>query len=124
MVFIEERNSGTSKREPVFSLCCAAGKVTLPPFQNPPAVLHRLFTSMDQDAKEFRKNIRSYNNCFSFTSNGAKVDQRFAGGGGPYTYRICGELHHRIGSLLPAPGVQPVFAQLYISDPQAELANR
>lgn len=38
------------------------------------------------------------------------------GPGGVYTFRIQGELCHRIGSLLPAPADQPAFAQIYIFD--------
>ena len=33
-----------------------------------------------------------------------------------YTFRIQGELCHRIGSLLPAPTDQPAFLQIYIFD--------
>jgi hypothetical protein len=41
-----------------------------------------------------------------------------------YTYRLCGELYHRMGSLFPQPGEAPKFAQLYISDLHAELDGR
>lgn len=43
---------------------------------------------------------------------------------GNYCYRIQGALHHNIGSLLPNPGEQPKFAQLYIHDTANELDNR
>ena len=36
--------------------------------------------------------------------------------GGVYTFRIQGELCHRIGSLPPASMDQPAFAQIYIFD--------
>jgi hypothetical protein len=35
---------------------------------------------------------------------------------GVYTFRIKGTLCHRIGSLLPAQGQEPKFAQIYIMD--------
>jgi hypothetical protein len=40
-----------------------------------------------------------------------------------YTFHIKGALYHRIGSLLPAEGEQPKFAQIYIadSDPNQQL---
>jgi len=40
---------------------------------------------------------------------------------GNYTYRLRNELYHRMGNLLPQPGEASKFAQLYISDPHAEL---
>ncbi|KAH1060734.1 hypothetical protein GYH30_004272 [Glycine max] len=43
---------------------------------------------------------------------------------GPPTIRIQGQPCHRIGSLLPMPGKQPKFAQLYIFDMQNEVENR
>ncbi len=51
---------------------------------------------------------------------GANLDTSVAQPGN-YTYRLCGELYHRMGSLLHQPGEAPKFAQLYISDPHAEL---
>ncbi len=39
----------------------------------------------------------------------------------PHTYRLRGELYHRMGSVLPHLGEAPKFAQLYISDPHAKL---
>ena len=45
-------------------------------------------------------------------------------GHGPYVFRINGVVHHRIGSLLPAPGRCPEYAQLYIYDTTNELQNR
>ncbi|KAL5130922.1 Replication protein A DNA-binding subunit C [Glycine soja] len=43
---------------------------------------------------------------------------------GPPTIRIQGQPCHRIGSLLPMPGKQPKFSQLYIFDTQNEVENR
>ena len=39
-----------------------------------------------------------------------------------YTFRIPGQLCHLIGSLLPSPGTQPAFSQIYIynSDPMQQ----
>jgi hypothetical protein len=58
---------------------------------------------------------------------GVKLDDRFTWSGGVPTYRIHGQLSHRIGSLLPEQiGGQcwPMFAQLYIYDTSNELRNR
>jgi hypothetical protein len=37
-------------------------------------------------------------------------------GGGPYSFRLHGELIHRAGSPLPPAGTPPAWAQLYIYD--------
>ncbi len=94
--------------------------MTLPSLAPPPEPLRWLLTSNEADAKDFRQHIRSYNNALAFTSVGANLDTSVAQPGN-YTYRLRGELYHRMGSLLPQPGKEPKFAQLYISDPRAEL---
>ncbi|CAG7878574.1 unnamed protein product [Brassica rapa] len=43
---------------------------------------------------------------------------------GPYTIRIQGQTHHRIGSLIPRQGCLPEYLQLYIFDTANELKNR
>ncbi len=40
-----------------------------------------------------------YNSALSFTSIGAKIDQQVTGTSGIYTFRIHGQMYHRIGSL-------------------------
>ncbi len=57
-----------------------------------------------------------YNSVLAFTSLGAKVDESVTGGPRPYSFRIQGELYHKIGSLCPAEGQRPQFAQLHIHD--------
>ena len=73
-------------------------------------------------AVQFRKNIRNYNNAFAFSSLGVKRDLSVYGPQGIYTFRIQGQLCHLIGSLLPLPGKQPAFSQIYIynSDPMEQ----
>ena len=65
---------------------------------------------------QFRQNIRNYNNAFAFSSLGVKRDLSVYGPQGIYTFRIQGQLCHRIGSLLPPPGKEPAFSQIYIYD--------
>jgi hypothetical protein len=48
-----------------------------------------------------------YNSVLAFTSLGAKVDESVTGGPGQYSFRIQGELYHKIGSLCPAEGQRP-----------------
>jgi len=65
-----------------------------------------------------------YNSVLAFTSLGAKVDESVTGGPGPYSFCIQGEFYHKIGSLCPAEGQRPQFAQLYIHDTKHEHQNR
>ncbi|XP_031111748.1 uncharacterized protein LOC116015711 [Ipomoea triloba] len=61
---------------------------------------------------------------FSFTSLGGRIDRDINTGKAPPVFRLNGQNFHLIGSLLPAPGTKPKFAQLYIHDPEQELFNR
>ena len=53
-----------------------------------------------------------YNSALSFTSIGVNVDQEVTGTSGVYTFRIHGEMYHRIGTLLPNSETPP-FLQNY-----------
>jgi hypothetical protein len=64
-----------------------------------------------------------YTSVLAFTSLSAKVDESVTGGPRPYSFRIQGELYHKIGSLCLAEGQHPQFAQLYIHDTKCEHQN-
>ena len=121
--WIDKRNTSSPRTHPKFTACCSCGKVSLPPLAQPPSPLRDLLEGQTFEAKQFRNQIRKYNNAFAFTSVGAKIDQSLARGG-VYTYRLQGELHHRMGSLLPSEGQTPKFAQMYIHDPQMQQEYR
>ena len=55
---------------------------------------------------------------------GANIDQSINNGGGPPVFKICGQIHHRIGSLLPPEDTPPKFIQLYVYDTSNEVRNR
>ena len=122
-----ERLTASRKNNILFGICCNSGRVQLPPLDPPPDVIRTLFTGQDVVSKEFRSNIRQYNNAFAFTSLGVPKrrmvthDQR---GSGPYSFRIQGELCHWSGPLAPSEGEEPAFAQLYIYDPATALEAR
>jgi hypothetical protein len=61
---------------------------------------------------------------FAFTSMGGKIDTSRTRGNGPPVFVMNGENYHQIGSLLPLPGEQPKFAQLYVYDTDNEISNR
>nr|GEU89691.1 DNA helicase [Tanacetum cinerariifolium] len=72
----------------------------------------------------FMKNIRAYNQVFSMTSLGARVDDSINVGRGPYAFKFSGQLYHWLGSLCPVEGDPPKFLQLYVYDTENELDNR
>jgi hypothetical protein len=99
--------------------------VRIPPYRSRPESLHSLERfDGDTRSKNFIRNIRQYNCLFAFTSMGAHIDNSVNDGGGPPLFKICGQVHHRIGSLLPSDGSAPQFLQLYIYDTGNEIQNR
>jgi len=101
------------------------GEVQLPLLKKPPATLQELLNPTgDQRLTNFKAQIRSYNAMFAMTSMGGKVDHRINDGRGPYIFKLNGQNHHRIGTLLPADGLSPNFAQLYFYDTENEVSNR
>ncbi|XP_031107327.1 uncharacterized protein LOC116012010 [Ipomoea triloba] len=112
--------SGTTK----YSTCCGHGKIKLPKMVPPPKRIFNLFFARGKKRNEFLKHIRSFNNMFSFTSLGAKVDKSINLGNCPPIFRINGQNYHLMGGLMPDPGKSPKFAQLYIHDTENEVENR
>jgi len=122
-MWIKERLAKSSYNNPNFSLCCENGKVLLLSLPATPQELEVLLTSKDGNTVKFRDQIRMYNSVLAFTSLGAKVDESIKKGTGSYCFCIQGELYHKIGSLCPAKGQHPQFAQLYIHDTKCEHQN-
>ncbi|GKE39297.1 hypothetical protein Tco_1462702 [Tanacetum coccineum] len=102
----------------------AEGKVLLPKFKDTPTPLDKLLNFNDPGTSKFRDQIRVYNGMYCFTSFGARIDHSINIGRGVYTFRINGKNYHQIGSLLPAPGFQPRYAQLYFFNTNNEVRNR
>ncbi|XP_058727581.1 uncharacterized protein LOC131599128 [Vicia villosa] len=125
MWYQERKDKSRHTTVPKFPLCCKGGKIVLDMLQTPPPVLNKLlFHHNHPDAKNFQQSIRTYNAMFSFTSPGMKFDTTHSTGAGPPTLRLHGQTCHRIGSLLPAEGSTPKYAQLYIFDTDNEVDNR
>ena len=96
-----------------FGVCCISGKIQLPKLMEPLHLLRNLLESQDHKGKAFRENICQYNAALAFTSLGAKLDHNVTGKcGGPYVFKIHGELYHHQGTLLPEDGGTPCYAQL------------
>ncbi|CAL1396899.1 unnamed protein product [Linum trigynum] len=121
----EERLSRHRSTTPIYTMCCQKGRVRLPFLQETPPYLEQLLgINGGPMAVHFREHIRSYNAAFSFTSFGAQLDARASRTRGPYSFVICGENYHCMGSLLPVDGQRPRYSQLYVFDPHTELADR
>jgi hypothetical protein len=103
-MWIKELSAKLTNNNPQFSLCCENGKVLLPNLLATPQELEVLLTSKESSVVKFRDQIRMYNSVLAFTSLGAKVDESVTRGPRPYSFRIQGELYHKIGSLCPAEG--------------------
>ncbi|CAN1187177.1 ATP-dependent DNA helicase PIF1 [Linum perenne] len=124
--WLAEKLVGASRvKRPVYGICCQRGRVTVPLLQQTPPYLDGLLAVSDgQSSKHFRTHSRSYNAAFSFTSFGAKIDNRILNSRGPFSLVLCGENYHLMGSLLPLPGQPPKYAQLYVFDPSEEVDHR
>lgn len=119
------KSANKTKQATIFSICCLKGKVVLPALATLPPLLHHLYFNKETEASlNFRENIRQYNNMFSFTSMGGKINHSINNGQGPYSFVLSGVNYHSIGDLLPSNNQSPVFSQLYIHDTDNEIDNR
>ena len=113
-----------------FGMCCFSGKVQLGCLEDLPPELYQLYFGDDDHAKKFHENIRRYNSALAFTSVGQDAykalqrDRSINDGRGPWLYKIKGELHHITGTLLPPEGRAPLYAQLYIYNPDTAMDHR
>jgi len=108
-------DSSRQQNKIIYNSCCKAGKITIPPYRPRPEPLASLARyDGDHHSKKFMRNIRQYNCLFAFTSMGANIDKSVNDGRGPPVFKIHGQVHHRIGSLLPPDGSAPKCIQLYI----------
>jgi hypothetical protein len=105
-------------------MCCLQGDVVIPKLREQPPELEQLYTEDNLCGKEFQANICQYNSALAMVSLGVKIDWHVTDGHGPYVFKIQGALHHNAGSLLPAVGEQPSYAQLYLYDSEQALNAR
>ncbi|PKK55868.1 hypothetical protein RhiirC2_801298 [Rhizophagus irregularis] len=107
-----EKDQNSSLSSPRFAMCCADGKVRLPPVLDPPPYLFDLYTSSLSEAINFRKNIRAYNGILACSSFGANIDESFQDQG-VSNFKIHGQIYHRIGSLMPDEEQKPNMLDTY-----------
>lgn len=104
-------------------MCCLNGKVSLPSPNEPPEPLRSYVSGNTALSKHFLTNIRKFNSAFQMTSFGASkvinVD------GYSPTFKIQGQIYHRIGSLLPGANDDSKFLQIYfMGDREIEMNQR
>ncbi|GFW21459.1 ATP-dependent DNA helicase [Trichonephila clavipes] len=105
-------------------------KVQLPEIETPPEPLNGLLIGTDPDSNVFLKSIRRFNSCFQMTSFGATEIIRNTNANGQEfnsTFKIRGQVYHKMGSLLPMPNEPHKYLQIYFmggEDSGSALANR
>ncbi len=85
-------NECASGRKEEFKQCCHYGSVQLPELLTYPDEMKDLLQGTDVEGKNFRENIRSYNNALAFASIGALID--LPRGFGSHCFRIHGKIYH------------------------------
>ncbi|XP_029655167.1 uncharacterized protein LOC115228835 [Octopus sinensis] len=103
-------------------MCCSRGKVRLPVLDPPPKPLLTLLRNDTPSSRHFVDNIRRYNNVFQMTSFGTSGN--FNPTGYMPTFKVLGQVYHRMGSLLPSEGEDFKFLQIYFIDNHEEQSNR
>ncbi|XP_062016162.1 uncharacterized protein LOC133732595 [Rosa rugosa] len=124
--WFDEAIKQTSTRiSPIYTNCCKKGQIKLPEPKPTPDFLRTLLDPNNgSESKLFRENISVYNSMFSFTYMGATIDHRINTGSGPYVFKISGQVHHLMGSILPSDGESSKYAELYKYDTKNEISNR
>jgi len=114
-----------TEEDGVFSICCHKGKVNLPPIQEPPPEIKHLFTGNDTKARNFQEHIRNYNSANAFASMIAKLDPAMRKSGGPYFFKVNGEVTHVTSkSCHPEKNKPREYSQIYFLDSQTAVLTR
>ena len=100
-------------------------KIQLPLIQETPLKLNSLVDYHGGPLSTyFRENIYAFNSMFAFTSFRANIDSTAKNSYGSHIFKISGQIHQLMGSLLPTGNNPPKFAQLYIYDTKNKIKNR
>ncbi|SCZ91922.1 BZ3500_MvSof-1268-A1-R1_Chr5-3g08221 [Microbotryum saponariae] len=132
---------------PVFRACCDDGKVELP-IKKPPNTLLEFLTGHGQGMlgimplflgavhltktrcivctveKLFRERILAFNENLAMASFGTSQDYGIIGADGRPSFYLSGNVYHRMGTLAPARGSNPVFAQILFGAPSERIDAR
>lgn len=96
-------------------MCCASGKFVQAPLPIPQEPLKSFLAGESDDSKLFLRKIRKFNSCFLISSFGATkiCDPTSNENNFETTFKIQGQVYHKIGSLMPMPNDYPKFLQIY-----------
>ena len=103
-------------------MCCSGGKVSLTALQPPPEPLESLMSGITPRSKHFLQNIRKYNSWFQMTSFGATKE--ICEPGFMPTFKVQGQVYHRVGSLLPVADEEHKFLQIYFMGDEQQQAKQ
>eukprot|EP00117_Sycon_ciliatum_P001582 scpid19015/ scgid7183/ len=97
--------------------------VDLPDYAEPPQPLKNLLSGLStQESKHFLQSIRKYNSAFQMTSFGANEQNM---DGFMPTFKVKGQIYHRLGSILPPAGEEHKLLQTYfMGDSERETSRR
>lgn len=103
-------------------MCCSNGKVALTALNEPLEPLRSYVSGTTDSSKHFLSNIRKYNSAFQMTSFGAS---KVINDGFMPTFKIQGQIYHKIGALLPESNDESKFLQIYFTgDREVEINQR
>ena len=103
-------------------MCCSGGKVRLPALRSPPEPLESLMSGTTPTSKHFLDYMRRYNSCFQMTSFG--TTKEVSETGFMPTFKIQGQVYHRMGSLLPPSNEEHKFLQIYFMGDEGQEAKQ
>ena len=96
-------------------LCCNQGKIIIDSIPTPPHDMLRLWIENTEEANFFREHIRAINAQLNFGS--LQVTNKTGQGCDSASFKVCGVLSRRIGSLMAQDGSQePKCIQTYFYD--------
>ncbi len=102
------------------SMCCSAQQVCLDFFLPLPNYLAHLYYADTPDSRHCLASIRKYNCAFQVTSLGCNEVHL---PGWNASFRVQGQVFHRIGTLFTQPDQPPQFLQVYFIDNHCEETN-
>ncbi|KAK8811535.1 hypothetical protein WA158_003269 [Blastocystis sp. Blastoise] len=99
-----------------YSGCCRNGKVHLGSLSEPDISIQNLLNDNTDSSKQFKKDIRRYNNSIAFASMSCTDTQTRLDNNGIYFYKVHGNIYHSMADLYPPEGITPNYNQIYIYD--------
>ena len=119
----ENRSNKKGERHHYGKLCCNQGKVILDSIPSPPPEMLSLWTESSREARFFQDNMRAINAQLNFGS--LQVTDKTVRGTGPASFKVCGALNRRVGSIMAEQGSEePRCIQTYFYDNHSQDVTR